>query len=131
MDWIKDCFKNLGSWILSIADKIIDFFTSIYNDVVEFFKYLADNVSKILNWFESFFNSFGDKVGSWFEEFVELLPDIQGYYNTIYQNYGKEIYLCNQWINLELAFNLLVIYIAVWSVFVTIKFTLKLIPTIG
>lgn len=131
MDWIKDCFKNLGLWLLSLFNKIIDFFTSLYEDVTEFFKYIAESFDKVLNWFSSLFGSFIEKVSGWFADIVDLIPDLSGYYSTFYQNYGKAIYIADQWINLELAFTLLGAYIAVWLLFVTIKFTLKLVPTIG
>lgn len=131
MDWIKDLFKNLGQFLLNAFNKVIDFFSSIYDDVVDFFKYIADSLSKVLSWFESLFDSFLDKVGVWIAAIVDMIPNLQGYYTSFYQNYGKQIYLCNQWINLELAFTLLGAYLAIWLIFVTIKFTLKLIPTIG
>ena len=131
MDWLKDCFKNLGSWLLSLFDKLIDFLNEIYQDVVDFFKYLTESFDKIIAWFTSFFGSFIEKVADWFSGIVDLIPDLSGYYNTFYQNYGKAIYIADQWINLELAFSLLAAYIAIWLLFVTIKFTLKLVPTIG
>ncbi len=131
MDWLKDCFKNLGNWILSVADKIIGFFDSIYDDVVDFFTYIIESIGKILSWFESVFHSFTGKVADWFADFADLIPDLQSYYTTFFDNYGKSIYICNQWVNLSLAINLFFIYLSLWLVFVTIKFTLKLIPTIG
>lgn len=120
-------------------DALFDFFTGVYEKIIDFFdwlsNYLIDFVRDVgyvfLKVVKEFFNWTMSNIEPVFADLADSVPDVNSYMASSRPVFRQALYVCDRMFAISEGIGILTLFLTFVFTFILIKLALKLFPAIG